>query len=237
MAVSDTLRDHLIQKKNACHVLTHGIDLAHWGYHESQSNHMRPDISTWLRGWANIKRPILLFWGVVDQRLDLQWCRALADQCGSLVLVGPHQSPDPQLKTIPNIHLPGPVPYSKLPLLAMDSDILVMPYADLPVTRAMQPLKFKEYLATGKPVVVRKLPATIGWSDAADVVSEIDQLIGITQERIAHGIPLDQEHARRRLCEESWMAKANVFEGILLNSGEKDSNPLFPMGDNHFTSA
>jgi hypothetical protein len=35
-----------------------------------------------------------------------------------------------------------------------------MPYADLAATRAMQPLKLKEYLATGRPVVVRDLPAT-----------------------------------------------------------------------------
>ena len=34
-----------------------------------------------------------------------------------------------------------------------------MPYADLPVTRAMQPLKLKEYLVTDRPVVVADLPA------------------------------------------------------------------------------
>ena len=34
----------------------------------------------------------------------------------------------------------------------------------------MQPLKMKEYLATGKPVVVSDLPACSDWSDCLDVV-------------------------------------------------------------------
>ena len=61
-----------------------------------------------------------------------------------------------------------PVPYEELPSLAARATVLVMPYADLPVTRAMQPLKLKEYLATGKPVVVRALPATGPWADCLD---------------------------------------------------------------------
>ena len=90
---------------------------------------------------------------------------------GTLLLVGPEQDPDPALRQIPGVVMPGAVEYDMLPALAAEADVLVMPYADLPVTRAMQPLKFKEYLASCKPVVVRDLPATRCWSDAADVAA------------------------------------------------------------------
>ena len=90
--------------------------------------------------------------------------------------------------------------------------MLIAPYADLPVTRAMQPLKLKEYLATGKPVVVRKLPATESWADCADVVETPEAFAAAVVERLRTGLPEDQRRARQRLEAESWAAKAAQFE-------------------------
>lgn len=203
-------------------LLTHGTDLMMW----QAAGHDRP-LPGW---WARLETPVLLFWGVIDQRLDTPWCRALAQRCGSLVLVGPHQSPDPSLARTPRVHLPGPVAYSDLPALAAAADVLVMPYADLPVTRAMQPLKLKEYLATGKPAVVRKLPATTPWADAADAVETVQQLVHYTNHRAAHGTPPDQLAARRRLDRESWLAKADEFERMILGpaAGATTLQPGYP---------
>jgi len=94
--------------------------------------------------------------------------------------------------------------------------VLVMPYADLPVTRAIQPLKFKEYLATGKPVIARLLPATLEWADAADVLESIEDVLKIAPLRIEEGIPALQVVARERLMHESWKAKAAVLEQVIL---------------------
>jgi len=214
MVVSETLRQRIAQMGCESDLLTHGIDLDHWGFTQPPSapNRAPTRLPGW---WSELARPILLFWGVVDQRLDTPWCQALAKRCGSLVLLGPKQSPDPRLASTPRLFMPGPVPYTDLPALAAEADVLVMPYDDLPVTRAIQPLKFKEYLATGKPTVVRRLPATISWSDAADVVDCIDRLVEIVTQRAAHGTPPDQLQARKRLAEESWAAKAQRFEQAL----------------------
>ena len=67
------------------------------------------------------------------------------------------------------------MPFEELPRLAREAGVLVMPYADLPVTRAMQPLKLKEYLATGRPVVVRDLPATRPWADCLDLADTAEE--------------------------------------------------------------
>ena len=72
----------------------------------------------------------------------------------------PKADPEPGLIQTPRVVYVPPLPYEALPGLAREASVLVMPYADLPVTWAMQPLKLKEYLATGKPAVVRDLPAT-----------------------------------------------------------------------------
>jgi hypothetical protein len=76
----------------------------------------------------------------------------------------------------------------------------------------MQPLKLKEYLATGKPVVVRRLPATVPWADCADVVETPEAFAEAVLERLRTGLPVDQRQVRQRLEAESWAAKAAQFE-------------------------
>jgi hypothetical protein len=91
-----------------------------------------------------------------------------------------------------------------------------MPYADLPVTRAMQPLKLKEYLATGRPVVVRDLPATRGWGDCCDLADTPEAFAAAVLRRLESGMPEGQRAARGRLGGESWAEKARQFEAWAL---------------------
>lgn len=207
VTVSRTLRQRIADMGRDSMLLTHGIDMGHWQAHSGVS------LPRW---WKYLSKPVLLFWGVVDQRLDYAWCRALAQRCGTLALLGPVQSPDARLAKLQQVTIPGPVPYAQLPALAEAADVLVMPYADLPVTRAIEPLKFKEYLATGKPVVVRKLPSTQAWADAADVVDTVEDLTAVVMQRIREGVPASQRQVRRSLDGEAWTDKAQQFERVLL---------------------
>ena len=211
VAVSDTLVEHLSELGAQPTLLTHGIDPTHWSTPQDEA---LPD---W---WPRGPGPILLFWGLIDQRLNVDWCRAVAGVGfgtgpATVVLVGPRQSPDAAIDTLPNVVMPGPVDYDRLPSLAAAADVLVMPYRDLPVTRAMQPLKFKEYLATGKSVVATLLPATEPWSDAADLVDSTDSFVEAVRLRLA-GPTDEQVRARERLAGESWHGKADQFLNLLL---------------------
>ncbi len=131
---------------------------------------------------------------------------------GTIVLVGPQHDPDPALARLPRVVLHPPVPFAELPEVARAARVLIMPYADLPVTRAMQPLKLKEYLATGKPVVVRDLPATRPWADAMDLVDSPEAFCRAVRERLVTDVPAPQLRARARLADESWAAKARALE-------------------------
>src|SRR4029077_15694276 len=138
------------------------------------------------------------FWGVVDRRMDAAWVKALAAslKTGTLLLVGPRDDPDLTMMQAPNVAYLPPLPYDRLPALAREASVLVMPYADLPVTRAMQPLKLKEYLATGLPVVVRDLPANRPWADCMDMVGSVETFIAAVHERLRSGVPIEQQQAR-----------------------------------------
>jgi len=199
LAVSQTLQErlHRMGLSEPPPLLTHGIDMDHWQQpareHSSDKNRV-------------------VFWGLIDRRLDTAWVEAIGQWCTAhnavFDLLGPTQNPDPKLADLPGVALPGPVDYSDLPAVAAAAGVLVMPYADLPVTRAMQPLKFKEYLATGKPVVARDLPAVKEWGGSADLVDDPEALVQRIAERIATGLPDDEAADRTRLQHESWDAKA-----------------------------
>jgi len=237
IAASETLQHKLTALGSNPSLLTHGVDLAHWSppgippppeappEAPPEEASAKPDTTPLGKpnrgfppSWPPVTRPIILFWGLIDQRLDLDWCKALAQSLqptGTFILVGPTQTPDPALTSLDQVMMPGPVSYEQLPSIAATADVLVMPYADLPVTRAMQPLKFKEYLATGKPVVTRNLPATISWADSADVVDTKTSFIERVHQRIDSGVPAQQVIARQRLECESWDHKAMQLDAVL----------------------
>lgn len=206
VAVSKRLQHIAAEAGRESELLTHGVDIEHW------------ESGTKTDAFAAYEGPIALFWGVVDRRMDTPTVRALVEKMngGSVVFFGPQQDPDPELLAMPQCHFPGPVAFNELPSLAASADVLIMPYADLPVTRAMQPLKLKEYLATGQPTVVNPLPAVAPLADQLDVATSPEHFANTVVERIKSGTPTEQQTAREALKAESWAAKAEQLEGWIL---------------------
>jgi glycosyltransferase involved in cell wall biosynthesis len=200
VAVSETLREHLrTLGAPPAHLLTHGIDPGHWTAGGPLPVTM-----------AGLTPPLVVFWGLIDRRLDVAWLAQLGQDLteGTIVLVGPESAPDPALSRVPRLVRRPAAGYDQLPAVAAAAVVLIMPYADLPVTRAMQPLKLKEYLATGKPVVAADLPATRAWTDCLDMVGTADEFSQAVRRRIAEGTSEGQTAARRRLTGEEWSQKA-----------------------------
>jgi glycosyltransferase involved in cell wall biosynthesis len=197
--------DKIAQMGRQAHLLTHGIEPDFW----KVVGRARP-----LPQLEALPRPLVVFWGVIDRRMDVEFVKHLAAEFehGTVVLVGRRDDPDPALLAIPRVaHVPA-VPYADLPHLAAAASVLIMPYADLPVTRAMQPLKLKEYLATGRPVVVRDLPANRSWSDCMDLAGTPTEFARLVCLRLEQGLPANQKAARSRLAGETWAEKARCFE-------------------------
>ncbi|HEX5273013.1 MAG TPA: hypothetical protein VFW33_21095, partial [Gemmataceae bacterium] len=195
IAVSETLRARLRAMGRESHLLTHGIDADFWS---GSGKPLAPETL------AGLERPLVVFWGVIDRRMDSDFVRRLAGDLerGTVLLVGPAADPDPALLALPRVVRRPPSPFAQLPALAREAAVLVMPYADLPVTQAIQPLKLKEYLATGRPVVGRRLPATEPWGDCLDLADTPEQFSAAVRRRLADGLPETQRAARGRLAGE-----------------------------------
>jgi UDP-galactopyranose mutase len=104
----------------------------------------------------DLPRPRLGFYGVVDERMDLDLLAALAEARPqwSIVIVGPVVKVDPaDLPKRANITYLGGKTYAELPCYLAGWDVALMPFAINESTQFISPTKTPEYLAGGKPVV------------------------------------------------------------------------------------
>ncbi len=103
-----------------------------------------------------IPHPRLGFFGVIDERFDIELIRqlAIARPDWHLVLLGPVVKIDPaSLPTEKNIHYLGSKTYKELPSYLSGWDIALIPFAINDSTRFISPTKTPEYLAAGRPVI------------------------------------------------------------------------------------
>jgi len=105
---------------------------------------------------AAVPTPRLGFFGVIDERMDLELLDAVtaARPSWHIVMVGPIVKIDPA--TLPrrtNIHYLGGKKYDELPSYVAGWDVALLPFARNDATRFISPTKTPEYMAAGKPVV------------------------------------------------------------------------------------
>jgi len=208
IAVSKTLQTKLDRSGRTAALLSHGVEREFWA----------APPPTEVPPLTGLERPLIVFWGVVDRRMDMAFVQKLAAdlEWGTIVIVGPELDADPALRSIPRVVRLPPLAFAQLPCVAREASVLIMPYADLPVTRAIQPLKLKEYLCTGKPTVVRDLPANRDWADCMDLADTPEAFSRAVRMRLQTRLPVHQKAARARLSHESWREKAQVFERLVI---------------------
>jgi len=122
---------------------------------------------------AKLAHPRLGFFGVIDERFDIDLLDSIAAMRPdwSFVMVGPVAKIAPEdLPQRPNIHYLGPKTYNQLPSYLAGWDVALMPFAMNESTQFISPTKTPEYLAGGKPVVS---------TPVKDVVRHYGQLEGV----------------------------------------------------------
>ena len=105
---------------------------------------------------ASIPHPVIGFFGVIDERMDIELLKTLAEKKPGwhFVLVGPVVKIDPAtLPVADNIHYIGARSYEDLPKYLSGWDVALIPFALNESTRFISPTKTPEYLAGGVPVV------------------------------------------------------------------------------------
>ena len=140
---------------------------------------------------AGLPRPRLGFFGVIDERFDLDLLDRIAERQPdwSFVMVGPvvKVSPD-ELPRQPNIHYLGSKSYGELPAYLAGWDVALMPFAMNESTEFISPTKTPEYLAGGKPVVstpVRDVVRHYGQLEGVQIAGDADSFIAACEKALA----------------------------------------------------
>lgn len=135
------------------HVVRHGVDHAHFAQALLPETKLHPEI-------AALPKPVFGFFGLVEDWVDLTLIRRLSAAFpeASIVLIGKVQTSLAAIAGAPNVYLLGRRPYEELPSFCKGFDVALMPFVDNELARSANPLKVKEYLAAGLPVVSTPVP-------------------------------------------------------------------------------
>jgi glycosyltransferase involved in cell wall biosynthesis len=206
IATSDKLYQKFAELKKPVFLLSHGVDLQMYS----------SGVASEHPALRNIPSPRVGYFGLFDERSDQRLLADLASRLGGLsfVIAGPVVVDVSRLKRLQNVFFTGPVDYFDLPALAKGIDVLLIPYLCNRLSEAISPLKFKEYLATGKPIVSTPLAEIEKFGDLVDIGSSAEELeAGI---RRCLSLPAMQrlEKVKVLLQGEDWQAKAGQFVKI-----------------------
>ena len=142
---------------------------------------------------ALIPGPRVGFFGVIDERLDLELVDALAAARPdwSVVIVGPVVKIDPaSLPQRPNLHYLGGKSYAELPRYLNGWDVAMMPFAINEATKFISPTKTPEYLAAGRPVVSTRIKDVIrhyGGVEGVKIADTAEEFIAACDAALALG--------------------------------------------------
>jgi UDP-galactopyranose mutase len=159
---------------------------------------------------AHVPHPRLGFFGVVDERMDLDLLRrvAAARPDWHLVIVGPVVKIDPALLPVaPNIHYLGPKQYEELPWYLAGWDVALLPFARNDATRYISPTKTPEYLAAGKPVVstsIRDVVRPYGVQGLARIADDPAEFVTAVEAALAEDPAERLRHVDAFLTQTSW---------------------------------
>lgn len=176
-------------------------------------------------GAQALPRPIIGFHGLIAEWIHLEAIAKVAEAFpqGSVVLVGDVHQAAPEglarLRALDNVHFVGRRPYEELPGWCKAFDVALLPFVSNALTESSSPLKLREYLAAGLPVVATAIPeaaalASHGVRLARTPAEFADQVRAALAD---DGGDLALRRARSAaMAEESWDRKVEQIEHQLL---------------------
>jgi UDP-galactopyranose mutase len=157
-----------------------------------------------------IAYPRLGFFGVIDERMDLQLLRGVAAErpAWQIVMLGPVVKIDPAtLPVASNIHYLGSKSYNELPAYIAGWDVALLPFARNESTRFISPTKTPEYMAAGKPVVstsIRDVVRPYGQQRLVRIADDVPAFVRACEAAMAENAAARLTRADAFLRQMSW---------------------------------
>ncbi len=192
-------------------LIRHGVDFNHFRKSLDAATKIPAEI-------ANLPRPIIGFHGLLADWVDFELIKKIAEHFknGSVVLIGKitfdAEKKIKILDGVPNIHFLGRKPYEDLPAYCKGFDTALNPFVMNELTRNVNPLKVREYLAAGLQVVstdiqeVRVLEDCLIGENHTDFIAKIEQILQN---------PKPRETVSDAIRFESWDAKVDELRVIM----------------------
>lgn len=175
----------------------------------------------------DIPHPRLGFFGVVDERFDIE----LLDEAARLrpdwqfVIIGPVVKIDPEiLPRRANIHYLGGKSYQELPSYIAGWDVALLLFAQNESTRFISPTKTPEYLAAGKPVVstpIRDVVYPYGQMGLVRIANDGPELVAAAEELLESAGNRKQwlanvdEFLAQMSWDETWARMARLIDDVV----------------------
>jgi glycosyltransferase involved in cell wall biosynthesis len=153
----------------------------------------------------------------VDQNLLVAVARRIAPT--RLLLIGKASVDVSRLQAEPNILLPGPRPFAELPHYIARFAVGLIPFAVNDLTIAVNPIKLREMLAAGCPVVSTDLPEMRAYMPAVTIAGDQEHFVAAVAERLARPASLaERQQISDLVAGETWAARVHdlvhLAEGI-----------------------
>ncbi len=191
------------------YLLEQAVDFDHW----SRVSDLEP-----AEAIASIPRPRLGYFGAIEPWLMDQELirRASAEHPDwNWVFIG-NLARGTDLGDLPNVHFLPPVPYDELPYYAAGFDVCVLPWeTEHAFTSYGSAIKVREYLATGKPVVISPLPEYEPMSDVIRIGRTREEFLHHIEDALAESDPEIVRQRQSAVKDGTWDARAQWVSDLI----------------------
>jgi len=203
----------LLESKRAenlnIHLITHGVDYEHFRRATGESTPVAEEV-------RHLPKPVLGFHGLLADWVDLPLMAQLARlrPNWSIVLVGRTDTDLSPVRGIPNIHVLGHRPYDRLPEYLRGFDVALLPFVNNRLTQAANPLKLREYLAAGLPVVAPPLPEIARFEGLVMLASTAEEYVQHIGRLLESGQVGPSKQRSEKMAAEAWDCKIAEMERL-----------------------
>jgi len=161
---------------------------------------------------ADIPRPRLGFFGLIRDWVDVDMLSAVAQKRPEwhFVLIGDSTIDLEPYCVRPNLHFLGRKPYAELPAYCQQFDVGLIPFKVNELTRAVNPIKLREYLAAGLPVVSTPMPEVQQYAHLIGISDSVDSFISAVEVALAGDVDARDARSEAMRCE-TWPEKVAII--------------------------
>lgn len=170
---------------------------------------------------ASVPGPIVGFVGVIQDWIDLDLVKAaaVAHPEWSFVMIGPVAAgiDTSSLKVLPNVRFLGRKDVKDLPNYIKAFDVCINPFKMNELTDKVSPLKFYEYLASGKPIVSVNMPGVSDFSDVVEISNNPAEFVSGIERALTEETPKKLQARLSKARENSWDSRAQFMQEKILS--------------------